>query len=187
MLDSIGNSSTSMLAIVESLLDVSVLKGGVAQLNREPVDLSVLASECVALFELLALRKGIRIDLAAEPEVVCSVDRARIEQVLHNVLTNALAYSPPDSVVEIEVRALTSGGCIRVGDRGAGIAEEELGNLFEPFPGISSRPTGGEKSVGLGLAISKAIIDSHDGRIWAESEVGIGTTFFIEVPAAADE
>jgi signal transduction histidine kinase len=109
-------------------------------------------------------------------------DPAKIEQVLDNLTTNAIKYSPPGSCVHIRLQ--TSGEeeiLISVQDEGPGIPPAEMEKLFKPFQRTSVKTTSGEKSTGLGLVIVKRIVTGHGGRIWVESQLGIGSTFYVAI------
>ncbi|MEO0081904.1 MAG: ATP-binding protein, partial [candidate division WOR-3 bacterium] len=112
-------------------------------------------------------------------------DRTRIEQVLNNLVSNALKFSRPGTKVKVSVGQMDGLMAVSVEDRGPGIPADELVKLFRPFSRTSVRSTSGEKSTGLGLAISRKIIEAHGGRIWAESEVGKGSTFHFGLPLHA--
>jgi signal transduction histidine kinase/ActR/RegA family two-component response regulator len=114
--------------------------------------------------------------------ITCFVDPAKMEQVLNNLLTNAVKYSNPNTEIQIEVGRRENKAYIAVTDHGLGIPQDELGNLFIPYHKISVRPTGGETSTGLGLSIVKSVIQAHQGEIEVESTVGKGSTFRIILP-----
>ncbi|MCF8364603.1 MAG: ATP-binding protein [Bacteroidales bacterium] len=105
-----------------------------------------------------------------------------MEQVLNNLISNAIKFSNPGS--KIRVIAFRSNGEITIGikDEGQGMTEEDIKKLFTPFSKLSSKTTAGEKSTGLGLSITKKIIIGHGGKIWVESTVGVGTTFYFSLP-----
>ena len=132
---------------------------------------------------LLAKGKSINLKLNLEsnlPEI--SLDRNRISQVINNLITNAIKFSYPET--EIALSAVRRGGevIISVADQGQGIPPDEIPKLFADFTKTSVRPTGGEKSTGLGLAIAKRMVEAHKGRIWVESQVGKGSTFSFTLP-----
>ncbi len=185
LVEAIGRSSRYMLKIVESLLEVSVLEKASQSINVETVDMTELVGATVSINQVLADRKNVVIARSLTSGIYCSADRTRIEQVINNLLSNAIAYSPEHAVVQVDLICDRDLVLVSVSDRGCGISTEDQSRLFRPFPRIASRPTGGEKSVGLGLAISRAIVEAHGGRIWVESVVGEGSTFCVELPEAA--
>ncbi len=176
------DSSTFMAHLVDDLLDVAQIEAGTLRLAPEPTDLVALVRRATDLNAVLARKKGITLHLEARPVPPFPLDRSKVEQVLHNLLSNAIKYSYPHSAVEVEVGPRDGAALIAVRDHGPGIAPRERECLFRPFQVTSVRPTGGEKSTGLGLAIVKRIVEGHGGRIWVESEVGSGTTFYVALP-----
>ncbi len=99
-----------------------------------------------------------------------------------NLLSNAIKYSHPHTKVKISVSESDKEVIIAVKDEGQGIPADDIGKLFQPFVKASVKSTGGEQSTGLGLVICKKITEAHGGRIWVESQVGVGTTFFVAIP-----
>ena len=115
------------------------------------------------------------------------MDPDRINQVLNNLITNACKYSFPNTVVTLRARATGDEVAIAVQDQGQGIPASELPKMFTEFGKTSVRPTGGEKSIGLGLAIVKRMVEAHGGRIWVESQVGVGSTFTFTLPLSTKD
>jgi signal transduction histidine kinase len=111
-----------------------------------------------------------------------SFDSARIEQVISNLIDNAVKFSFKGSVIEIHYQFDHQELVFAVRDHGPGIPDNELGRLFKPFSTTSVKPTGNERSTGLGLAIARSIVEKHEGRIWVESELGKGSTFSFSIP-----
>lgn len=185
----IRDSSEFMLELVNNLLDVATIEAGELQLHLEPLDLVFLMRRNLARNQVLASNKRIVIQLHADhglPPVLA--DGPKIDQVINNLVGNAIKFSHPESVVEIEMRQVDGFVQVAVRDQGIGIPNEELGRLFQPFVRLNSRGTAGERSVGLGLAITRRIIDGHAGQIHIESTPGQGSTFFFTLPIApADE
>ena len=182
----IRSSSRFMLRLVDDLLDVARIEAGTLDLDLAPVDLDALVEHNVALNRVLAEPKGIRIELRREgrlPELV--LDAAKIEQVLNNLIGNAVKFSPPGSTVEVRLAAGEDGVTLSVRDQGDGIKPEELESLFRPFQKGRNRSTAGEKSTGLGLAIVKRIVEGHRGEIRVESAPGEGSVFHVRLPGTA--
>jgi signal transduction histidine kinase len=183
MLQFIKTSSQFMLDLIEDILHLAQMESGKIELRMEPTDLAQLASRHVAMNRLIAARKNIRIDLDLEPDLpLIEADSRKIEQVLENLISNAVKFSPPNSAVRVALRRDGDQVRIEVRDQGAGIPKAEWGKLFQPFQRTSVRPTGGEKSSGLGLSIARKIVEAHAGKIWFESEVGKGSTFCVSLP-----
>lgn len=179
----IHESSQFMLRIVNDLLDFSAIDAGKLNLRLEETDLAALIQRNVDLNRIVAQQKGIRVLFSKQstiPPVV--IDRTKIEQVLNNLISNAIKYSYPGSQIEISLREQDNQVHIGVKDEGQGIPASELNQLFKPFQKTSVQSTAGESSTGLGLAIVKKIIAGHQGEITVESEVGQGSTFYVYLP-----
>jgi signal transduction histidine kinase len=136
-----------------------------------------------AMHKQNAARKNIVIDLQVEPDLPeISVDPGRMVQVLSNLVDNALLYTPEGGRVKMSARVVAEGLEVRVQDSGPGIAEDELELVFERFYRSDPSRQRNEGGSGLGLAIAKSIVEKHNGRIWAESRPGEGTTIVIHLP-----
>ena len=177
-------SSCAMLKLVNELLDVAVIEAGELKLELEPHDVAALIEESVYLAGFEAAKKQTRIvfaPLGVLPPV--PLDAGKMKQVIDNLLSNAVKYSPPDSTVTVELH-VRDGQCgFSVMDQGPGIPEKERGRLFKDFGRLSSVPTGGETSTGLGLAICRKIMEAHHGAILAENLPGGGCAFRVTLPA----
>jgi two-component system, OmpR family, sensor kinase len=180
----IRSSSEQMLRLVEELLDVSRIEAGRLDLDLAPVDLGALIRSHAGRSRVLAAKKGIEIDLEIPGDLpLLRLDAGKIEQVLDNLIGNAVKFSPPDS--RVVVRVAREGGreldrvVISVRDHGPGIPADLLDRLFEPFTRGRQR---GTKGAGLGLAIVKSILAGHGGDIRVESEPGRGATFHAVLP-----
>lgn len=183
MLGRIQKSSTFMLQLINDLLDISSIESGKVTINLKPVDFVMLVKEVVSLEKNLADKKEIKLVFQTDlklPSVMC--DQDKMDQVLTNLLTNAIKYSHPGTTVEVSLKLDPSELIVAVKDQGQGIPENEVTKLFQPFTKTSVKSTAGEASTGLGLAIVKKIVTEHKGRIWAESVVGKGSTFYVALP-----
>lgn len=179
----IEKSSQFMLRLLEDLLDVSQIESGKLLLAVAPLDLTVAVASNVELNRVLAAAKNIAIELqrSAEPLWV-DADPTKIEQVLNNLISNAVKYSHPGTTVRVTLEADAGEVTVRVRDQGQGIPEAEIGKLFQAFSKTTVKSTGGEKSTGLGLAITRRIVEGHGGRIGVESRVGDGSCFSFTLP-----
>jgi two-component system, OmpR family, sensor kinase len=177
----IRDQSRYMANLVDDMLDVSAIESGMLQLDLQPVDLVRLVQTNLVRNRLIATRKGITIDLQADPVPTISLDSAKIEQVLDNLLTNAIKFSPPGAHVQMVISILGKDVLISVQDQGTGISHEQMSRLFQPFQ-RGKKGTQGEKSTGLGLIIVKRIVEGHGGRIEARSQPGKGSTFTLYLP-----
>ena len=181
---SVQSSSEFMLQMIDDLLDISSIEAGMLRLDRHPSDPHKLLEHTVGLNAGLAQQKHVHVSLQIEGVLPrLSLDERKIAQVLNNLISNAVKYSQPGTAVEVRAVAEDGGVRIAVRDQGPGIPEAERGKLFQPFGRTSVRSTDGERSTGLGLAISKRIVEGHGGRIWVESQVGVGSVFLFTLPA----
>ncbi|MBN9689276.1 MAG: hypothetical protein J0M24_03475 [Verrucomicrobia bacterium] len=176
-----------MLHLVSDLLDVSSIESGELKLNRQPADLVRLIEHNVTLNRVLASRKRIDLVFNAPPAApVLTFDAGKIEQVLNNLISNALKFSHSGTRVIVRSEFTPQSVTVSVRDQGQGIPAADLARLFKPFSKASVRSTAGEPSTGLGLAIVRRIVESHGGRIWVESIVGQGSTFIFTLPVSPD-
>lgn len=182
-LSAIKDTGQFMLGLINDLLDLSALSAGRLHLNREIVDVLELVEHNVRMNRILATKKGLTIEVVGEGRSLkTDVDRAKIEQVLNNLIGNAMKFSASGTQIDVRVTGGVSRALVEVQDRGPGISADELATLFTPFATGSSRGTGGETNTGLGLAIARRIVEGHGGRIWVESELGAGSTFAFTLP-----
>jgi signal transduction histidine kinase len=179
-------TSEFMLRMVTDILDVATIEAGRLRLDRAPTDLAHLIRHNITLNRVLAARKGITVDLDPIPALpLIAVDAGKIEQVLNNLVSNAVKFSSRGSAVRVRLTESAGFVTVAVSDQGPGIPAEDLSKLFKPFGTASVRGTAGEQSTGLGLAIVRNIVEGHGGRIWLDSEVGRGSTFFFSLPLAS--
>ncbi len=175
----VAQRQTRRLArLVHELLDISRIRLGRLELNLEEQDLAVVARDMVARTRAELGPTDTVLTVHAEQSVIGRWDRSRLEQVLGNLLTNALRYGQ-GKPVEVTVRAEEDTACLVVRDRGIGIPPEHLQRIFERFERAASRNYGG---LGLGLYIVRQIVESHGGTISVESEPGRGSTFTVKLP-----
>jgi two-component system, OmpR family, sensor kinase len=178
----IHTSSEFMARLVDDLLDVAKIESGQLHLDYSQVDLGALVSNNVALNRVLGAKKQIDIQLFSEKLPPVVVDSAKIEQVLNNLIGNALKFSVPGSKIEVRLRSEGESFRLSIKDEGPGMSEEEMSKLFKPFQRGQAKGTAGEESTGLGLMIVKRIVEGHGGKLWLESRLGAGTTFFVSIP-----
>ena len=173
----IQSTSDNMLDLLNDLLDLSQMESGKLILKKKPASLKKLVEERVRLYRLQTENKRITIHMELFDIPVFEFDYSRIGQALDNLISNALKFSPPGTSVYLSLSENDNMAVFSVQDEGPGIPSEEQGLLFSEFQKLSIRPTGSESSTGLGLAITKRIIDAHGGEICFESHVGIGSIF----------
>jgi signal transduction histidine kinase len=179
----IGRNSDFMLKLITDLLYISKIEAGKLQLELIETDLSVLLERNIELNRLLAEQKQINIlHTRREDLPPLVVDASKIEQVLNNLISNGIKFSHPGTTVEVLTSKREKEVVVSVRDEGQGIPADEIDKLFIPFENLSVKSTAGEQSTGLGLAIVKRIVEGHGGRIWVQSERGIGSKFSFSLP-----
>lgn len=177
----LGQGIAQLRRLVEELLDVGRMTSGGMELRPTEIDLAAVIRQAVDEIPDADAASRLRLDLPLEP-IVGSWDRGRIEQVVANLLANALKYSPPEAAVQVKVDELGSLVRLRVTDAGIGIPPEDLEAVFAPFTRARNAEAHHYPGLGLGLAISREIVVMHGGRMWAESEgEGRGSTFIVEL------
>ncbi|HET6511683.1 MAG TPA: HAMP domain-containing sensor histidine kinase [Candidatus Kapabacteria bacterium] len=179
----IQKSSSFMLSLVNDLLDVAKIEAGRLDLNLTNFDIAALVAECVALNTPMAARKQIQLlSQGSTSAVEITADKLKLSQVLNNILSNAVKFSPRGNSVDVTLVEQVTTIRISIADQGPGIDTAELSRLFQPFERGSSKPTEGEQSTGLGLAIVKKIIEGHGGELEVSSTSGNGSVFSVTLP-----
>ncbi|MDQ3212803.1 MAG: ATP-binding protein [Acidobacteriota bacterium] len=182
---SIREASEFMLRMVTDLLDVSAIEAGELRLERAPTDLAALVRRTVSRNSIFAVRKRIAVEMALAPGLPpLSIDAGKIEQVMNNLIGNAVKFSHQNTRIDVSLNVGPAFVTVAVRDQGQGIPESDVPKLFKPFSRTSVRATGGEQSTGLGLAIVRNIIEGHGGQIRVESTVSKGSTFSFTLPMA---
>jgi signal transduction histidine kinase len=180
-LEACQRAAQRMRRLIESLLELARLDAGQETMKRLPFDLSETAKDCVEAIRPLAEERQIKVECELPP-VECFGDPDRLAQVVTNLLTNAVNYNQSTGFVRIEARTHNGSAFLTVSDTGQGIPADELPHLFKRFYRADKARTDGRS--GLGLAISKAIVEAHGGTIEVISELGKGTSFTVRLSAA---
>jgi len=178
MLELIRNSSSHSLEMITDLLHANTTIEG---MKKESIDLPSLLQYCLDELRFKADEKQQQIHLQAEP-IILLVNREKIWRVLSNLITNAIKFSPPDKVITIDLHQEGSTVLLSIKDQGIGIPPELGEQVFDLFSESKRPGTSGEESFGLGLYISKQIVEAHGGKIWFISVAGRGTTFYVALP-----
>ncbi len=180
----IRKSADFVLKLLTDLLNVAVIEaGGELTLNKKENDLVDVVKTSILYNKIAAEKKSMKLNFITDiEELKFNFDKVKIEQVMHNLISNAVKYSYPETEINIYLKLKDSLVEVCVEDHGQGIPENEIQLLFKPFSKISTKTTGGESSIGLGLNIVKKIIDGHSGKVWAESQVGKGSKFYFSLP-----
>jgi signal transduction histidine kinase/ActR/RegA family two-component response regulator len=185
----IERQTRHLVRMVDDLLDVSRVTLGKIILKRQPVDLGQIAERCLHDLGLAALAAshGLSIEEETEPALV-SGDPVRIEQVVCNLLQNAIKYTPRGGKIRLIVQRAGDDAVIRVCDTGVGISTEMLPRIFEPFTQVESSRTRSEGGLGLGLPLVRSLVELHGGSVEASSEgPGQGTEFMVRLPLRSGE
>jgi len=176
----IARAADRMNRLVHDLLDWASLRAGKLTLSLEEVPLAPLLNEIVTLLQPVALGRGQTLNVNVEDELTIRADRDRVARVLSNLIGNALKYTRERGAITVVARRQRNEALVAVTDTGPGIPVEELPHVFDRY--FRAKQAGAE-GTGLGLAIAKGIVEAHGGRIWAESMVGVGSTFAFTIPA----
>ena len=182
-LDDILSSANHLLSLINDVLDLSKVEAGQVELEVAPFSLRDALERGVVMVRERATKDGVRVTLAPSPDVdVVAGDERRIRQVIFNLLSNAVKFTPAGGAVDLLVTQVNGEARVSITDTGPGIAEEDRERIFEEFQqteaGIEQR-----EGTGLGLALSKRLVELHGGRMWVNSELGKGSTFVFTLPA----
>ncbi len=182
-LDDILTSAHHLLSLINDVLDLSKVEAGQVGLEVAPFSLRDALERGVVMVRERAAMDGVKVAYSAAPEVdVVEGDERRIRQVLFNLLSNAVKFTPAGGAVEVSAAQVNGEVRVSVADTGPGLAPEDHDRIFEEFQqtdvGVEQR-----EGTGLGLALSKRLVELHGGRIWVDSELGKGSTFVFTLPA----
>jgi hypothetical protein len=184
-LSNISQSGKHLLNIINEILDISKIESGKMKLYKEDVLLVETYAEIIATLQHIASRKEIKLDVSPWPEnEYAYADRAKLKQILYNLVGNAIKFTNEGGSVIIGTRNDGKFIHISVSDTGIGIAPDGLERLFKPFTQLESFESRTYEGTGLGLALSKELVELHGGKITAESEPGKGSTFIFTLPSA---
>jgi len=178
MLDLLETSSLHSLEMIKDLLNVNISSEG---LNKEPIELHTLVRYCVNLLNFKANEKLQQLKFSPLQAIV-QANREKIWRVVSNLIVNAIKFSPKGAVIKISMFKADGDIVIKIQDQGIGIPVDLQEKIFNIFTDAKRKGTSGEHSYGLGLAISKQIIEAHGGKIWLESTVDQGSIFFVSLP-----
>jgi len=168
--------------IVEGLLAISRLEAGETQLDKDPVDLSQLATTTVEQMAPLADDKSLTLEMEAVRDVIVDANEVRLRQVIVNLLDNAIKYTPEGGKIRVEVKADGSEAVVEVIDNGIGISSEALPNIFKRFYRSEQVQARKARGTGLGLSMVHSILEAHGGSVKVESSENKGSTFRVSLP-----
>jgi PAS domain S-box-containing protein len=183
----IGQAGHHLLGLIDEIMDIARVASGDLSINAEPVNVVATVDECIGLVRPLALDIGVRVTAESTVRLDALADPQRLRQVLLNLVSNAVKYNRPGGSVAVSWEATTIGHArIVVADTGFGISAEDMHRLFVPFDRLGAESTGTE-GTGLGLTLSKSLVESMGGTIEVTSDPGHGSTFTVDLPAPAND
>ena len=186
---SLERNAQNMVRLVDDCLDITRITERKITIERESIDLNQVAAAAVEAIAELARAKNIEFRVKLAPKALCFLgDRTRLEQVVLNLLTNAIKYTDSGGSISVTSRNVEDEVELLVEDTGTGIAPDFLEQIFEPFRQGTANWLTSESGLGLGLTIARRIVQMHGGRIWAESEgIGRGSRFYLRLPFVSAE
>jgi signal transduction histidine kinase len=184
-LDDILSSGNHLLSLINDVLDLSKVEAGQVELEMAPFSLQEALERGVAMVRERATKDRVQVTLAKNADVDVMVgDERRVRQVIFNLLSNAVKFTPAGGAVDVWAERVNGEVCVSVADTGPGIAAEDVRRVFAEFQQTDAGIEQGE-GTGLGLALSKRLVELHGGRIWVESAVGRGSTFIFALPVGS--
>ena len=175
------DSTEKLSQIVERVLDWAKLESKQSQLTIEEVQLNYLLWEVIELLSQKAQQKNITLTLNAPQTIILQADGGRLREIIINLVDNSLKYTPQGGKVEVSAQIEDDKLLLSVKDNGYGIPESQMKRLFQPFS-YGAKRIANEISSGLGLWICKLLVEMHQGKIWAESKEGEGSSFYVLLP-----
>lgn len=175
-------SATHLLGMINEILDMSKIEAHAMKIVKSTFPISRAVTEACNILLPLAQKKNVKLDIAMQYDFDVFADYQKIQQILYNLISNAIKYSPEDNQVDIAVMNCENSFKIAVHDNGIGIDPKYHGKIFAKFVQLDSAYTKKESSTGLGLTITKELVELHNGKISLISEINNGSTFIVEIP-----
>jgi signal transduction histidine kinase/GAF domain-containing protein len=186
-MEMVRKSIANMRQLIDDLLDMAKIESGI-RLNLQPIHVKGLISECLDLLQPSILNKHMQVTMPIADDVPPALaDRARLQQILINLISNAVKYTPPEGKIKITAEKRDTMVRIAIQDNGLGISPEDQAHIFDRFYRVRRPETDSIEGTGLGLAIVKSLVETHNGRIGLESRLGEGSTFYVTFPLALTE
>jgi signal transduction histidine kinase len=180
-LQHIIHSGWYLLELINEILDLAAIESGKLSLSHGPVSLAEVMLECEAMTEPQALKRDIHINfLPIDPDWLANADRIRVKQILLNLFSNAIKYNRKHGTVEVKCTSTPEHIRISIKDGGMGMSAEKLAQLFQAFNRLGQE-TGDKQGTGIGLVVTKQLVELMGGRVGVESTVGVGSEFWIEL------
>jgi two-component system cell cycle sensor histidine kinase PleC len=184
----IHTSGKHLLSLINDILDMAKIEAGKLTLHYEKVSLNRLCQDAVHLMRGRAMESGLKLDLQASEDIQIDVDMRGLKQVMLNLISNAVKFTPEGGVVTVRLdRVGHDRARIAVTDTGIGIAAKDLSRLAQPFEQVEGQHSKTTQGTGLGLALTKSLIELHHGEMTIDSEPGVGTTVWFDLPLKAPD
>jgi signal transduction histidine kinase len=181
--DIILRSAHRMSGLIADLLDLAMIRTGKIAIDRQPVSVTDLVTEITDTLQPVATQHGLTLSGTVSSRLWVSCDKERVLQILSNLVSNAIKFTPAGGTVAIAVTSTDSEVAFEISDTGRGVSAEDLPHIFERFWQVQKRNSGG---IGLGLSIVAGLVEAHGGKVWAVSELGVGSRFFFTlIPSLA--
>jgi len=189
ILTMLKSSSENLYLLLENLLEWSRAQRGLIQFNPINFELNFIANNCVELLKLSADKKRIKLVNNVASDFNIYADPNLITTIIRNLISNAIKFTLNDGIIEVGADMLTDQNTVKVyvKDSGIGMEQEIIDKLFRIDVNITSKGTSGESGTGLGLILCKEFVEKHNGKIWVESKIGLGSTFNFTLPIADNE
>jgi PAS domain S-box-containing protein len=184
-LEQIHSSGQHLLQLINDILDLSKVEAGQMELHLQPVELAAVIDEVRATVEQMAVAKGVALNTEPSSEVRLIADAGKVKQMLLNLVSNAIKFTPSGGHIDIRSRRVGSWVEVAVSDTGIGIAEHDLSRLFTEFHQVDAGPGRQHEGTGLGLALTRRFAELHGGRVSVASSPGHGSTFTLHLPLEA--
>ncbi|MEW6096861.1 MAG: ATP-binding protein [bacterium] len=186
-INNIYTSGKHLLTLINDILDLSKVEAGKIELNIQEIPLKETLSECETLVKTLASKKNLLLEFKIEDISTIKADPTRFKQIMYNLLSNAIKFTPEGGRVNVDAKPIDKMVQISVTDTGIGIAKENYQKVFEEFEQVDSAYSRQYAGTGLGLPLTKKLIELHGGKIWLESELEKGSTFTFTIPQQPGE
>jgi len=188
IIEDIAKTTNRIVSLSNEVTKILALESTNITVNVEKINMNDIVSDVLTRYEKAAAEKHIKIFFKPNDNLPeCEIDILKIDDVLDNLISNAIKFTQPEGKVKVNVREENNHIVVEVSDTGQGLTEEDIKKAFKRGAMLSARPTGDENSSGLGLWIVKRLVDIHNGKVWIKSAVGKGSTFAFSVPIVRQE
>lgn len=183
-ISSIASATNNLTSNINDILDASAVTGKTTKLLREPVSINDLLKEVIDQQQFTAKEKGVNINLSVgeSKNLTINADKEKLKRVFNNILSNSIKYSPANSTIDIALDQTANTLVMHITDHGIGIPKADQEKIFEGYYRSDNAVKSGASGTGLGLYFARKIIRLHGGKLWLKSELGQGTTIFVELP-----